>query len=1072
MVFGSDNVPAPLPKTEEVYDKPIVPITGEVVQAGVTPPIPDVPDNLGLLAGLGFGTVALATGPSVVRALKPRRTAAPRLIDTTGRRVPDTLTTLEDTRDLLRTQTDDALYGVKSTLRKSGAAPDVVEKLSRYFDLETLAGGRAHVMNGIKNGDMNSIAGLYNVRVPVTRIASTVDRLPTVVKENAQELIRLYDRLDDAKRFGSRAVGATQAVLKKQIAQIERAYPALRPLKEAYRDSVKEMRRFIADGEFGLVSKRRLNELNRLQPNWAPAEIDLAKGLSFHERAALNLGRPSSSAPGAGLRKHPLKADVPIQDPFKTLLDRTYVSLQTRIENEVIGQYIDAMRRSPLGIDTFKRVTQKDLQKNPKWRDQVVTLYRRGKPEYYVTSSLNADILKFDPFYVKFGPNAFLYGTKRFMEETTTGRLAPWFAPIQAWRDVRIGKVTAPPGFKKPTYRGALWSIPKQLTAHGARAASEAIQAGLDTGSGGMVSKMIGAKGAKALSDRLAATYHRSLVSMVEQIGSPNVAITQQQLKLQSNTLAKIAQDARLPRVVRSAISGWKLMIDSIHNSGKYSFIARNVKAGKKTPREIISTARELTGNPTKGGQSYAEGRPLRLDPMKPGLASTIAPRLVGPLAEAGRLYVPWFNPAIQGIRRFGQSYIDNPYRFTTRMWAYVGLPAATGYFWNAALGPDYIKHQMERRSDYQKTMNLYVGLPGLPPEQGLEIPLFHEGALMSRLMIEALDNAFRQGDQMVVGQEDFWNAATSWLGVVGDPALPPFIGGSMAAFGVQPPFGTFGGLGRFGDDQARMIEEESFDTLNHTPKWLETFARAVGGGLGSVIGPSYNALMEGGPGAAGEEAAFQVYRKLPALPGVLGHKTINSHTEVQDELFKKQDAIRDLTDFYRAFDSEFNERNPDRFNVDPASKAGGKAADRMGIPQVSDTRPGVVPRAPDNPIYTKFMKTLYDRFGKDKDGFLSMWRRYGDATEKIRSLRPINAGNFTDYSGRVMKDKEAQRIARIKGFDLNTRQGALRLLNEYEKIRQDIGKSILVFIKETERIISTEAGVPIRIEEVNPYLN
>ncbi len=102
---------------------------------------------------------------------------------------------------------------------------------------------------------------------------------------------------------------------------------------------------------------------------------------------------------------------------------------------------------------------------------------------------------------------------------------------------------------------------------------------------------------------------------------------------------------------------------------------------------------------------------------------------LEGAITEGVRLGVPYLNPSIQGMRRAAAAAAADPTRFALRNWIAVGLPAVVGYTWNQMLGPEYTKYAAEDRDERAQVMEMYFGIPGLPPERGISIPIAHESA-------------------------------------------------------------------------------------------------------------------------------------------------------------------------------------------------------------------------------------------------------------------------------------------------------------------------------------------------------
>src|SRR5258706_10737850 len=99
----------------------------------------------------------------------------------------------------------------------------------------------------------------------------------------------------------------------------------------------------------------------------------------------------------------------------------------------------------------------------------------------------------------------------------------------------------------------------------------------------------------------------------------------------------------------------------------------------------------------------------------------------------------------------------------------------------------------MNRRTEYERTMNQYIPIAGKPAEQGLTIPRFQEGILASVLMEHALDHLARSNK--FSNSEDFKQAVADLLNVTAGLPTPPILNAWDATQGVK----TSGNLYGFG---------------------------------------------------------------------------------------------------------------------------------------------------------------------------------------------------------------------------------------------------------------------------------
>jgi hypothetical protein len=75
----------------------------------------------------------------------------------------------------------------------------------------------------------------------------------------------------------------------------------------------------------------------------------------------------------------------------------------------------------------------------------------------------------------------------------------------------------------------------------------------------------------------------------------------------------------------------------------------------------------------------------------------------------------------------------NHPLRSAAWLSATQMMPEAIAYAYNRSLGPDYINHMMEGRSENTRNNYTYVGIPGKKPWEGVEIPQYQEGIPVRR---------------------------------------------------------------------------------------------------------------------------------------------------------------------------------------------------------------------------------------------------------------------------------------------------------------------------------------------------
>jgi hypothetical protein len=1038
--------PLPAEKTETIQQRK----TRELMEQ--TPTIPSVthtvdtvggPANVSenelyTMGGLAAATLGAVFAPTLFRSFKLGRVIPLRPVENAA---PGTMA-LSTAGDLARTY-DDVNSGVMRLAARAGLHPQVLDRLDKVFKIQTRTAARHLTESAVKHGRMETPSFTFQSRVPLLELSR--HDAPHV-----RDYLHARDTFDDLQLVkqqpganpGPPVVrGRTTADALAEINAIQRAHPEVDNIAAAFRDVEKNVRKFEASGQYATLEKKEERFLNASRPNYVPFRGERVMG-----------------------------EDIDRGSPFVNLGEDMQYRLRHRMENEAVGTYIDSMNQVQPGL--FKRVTSADLKENPHWRQNTVIMYRRGKPEYYTTDPYIADVLKMDPYYFTGLGAQSIFISKRMLEAGSTGMLAPWFAPTSMLRNWQIGRMLARGDRKAAGLLRSVAAIPAQLYPQ----LANAIGSSLERGSNGWLGQALGQGNVQAISQRLASVYDNSIYATLETMGTHRGSIMEQQTYAAS--LAKLQQaiDTAAPPV-SALLSGYKNLLSAIHNAPSYAYVQRNL--GKLPLQELTAEARSLTGDPRVGGQyrTGSRGKPIRFetdDRFQAALAKMA--KGWGVATEIGREAIPWFNPTMQGIKAVGRGYLENPARFVGRAWLYYEAPAASMYLWARSLdkdpnGQSYTDYMMNRRSEYAKTMYWYLALPGRPAEDGIEIPRFHELAPAARMMEVALDHMLRSS--IFKESEDFQAAAKSFLDVAIMPPIPPSINVAFATQGIVGPQGIYGG-------EAYKKYQEPFDQTGGFSGALETLSRALAGGIADVAGSFYAAATQT-PGSAWaafangmKEAARAVGSKTAVLRDVLGLKRQTGNNLISEELFKKERAIDQLVKYYGKWTTKEGQ-----INVKPMSVGGGelakKATGRLPLP---NEVAGLNQPPPTNPLYTEFMKEVYNKFRDDAPfgktgnelggiGFRSMWRMYGDATENVRRLRNINAGNYVTWQAQL--EQRPQMLKLLNDNNINPKD-IREVRNFFERYRQDVARTLLFTIRKVEADITAKVGRPVKIEDLDPY--
>lgn len=301
--------------------------------------------------------------------------------------------------------------------------------------------------------------------------------------------------------------------------------------------------------------------------------------------------------------------------------------------------------------------------------------------------------------------------------------------------------------------------------------------------SGSVIGNALSAQGADKVARALTNHYKRSWVNAFQQQGllgpaafegvNPNNAIKYVQARMRSaNVPVNVARDT------------YRFVNDILH-AVSASPTASVYALNKNLHPDLRARAvREFTGDPSRSGAF--EGRAQAL----------------GKLTTA----TPWGNIFLQSTDRFVRALKNNPASTITGLTTTVGLPTISVALWNASLGSDpsgmnYADYQYNRRNPDRQASSIYVALPGVAAESGLEIP------------VDPLSRPYKLGVELLAGyhlglfdgslfkpENESLRTAFSemvrnrWLSF--DPFDENSVFGSAMQQSVMPPVPTVAGAG------------------------------------------------------------------------------------------------------------------------------------------------------------------------------------------------------------------------------------------------------------------------------------
>jgi hypothetical protein len=156
------------------------------------------------------------------------------------------------------------------------------------------------------------------------------------------------------------------------------------------------------------------------------------------------------------------------------------------------------------------------------------------------------------------------------------------------------------------------------------------------------------------------------------------------------------------------ASQGWQVTRNFVHdilgaigNAPQAAYYKQNV--GRMADDVLVTRTRNVLGDPTKSGAATSG---------------------FGKVAVGGTVITPWGNVAVQSLVALGESFKRNPHGTAMAITTSVAIPSMLITNWNAQLGPEYVEYQFRTRTPDQASGSHYLGILGLKPEQGLEIPI------------------------------------------------------------------------------------------------------------------------------------------------------------------------------------------------------------------------------------------------------------------------------------------------------------------------------------------------------------
>jgi hypothetical protein len=743
-------------------------------------------------------------------------------------------------------------------------------------------------------------------------------------------------------------------------------------------------------------------------------------------------------------------------DPFEMLGQSVEATLTARMRNDTRLAIIDGLQNSPVGSQTIRLADDADDLRQQASR--VIEVFRNGVRERYLTSNLTAQLMQFDPYIAQY-PALFI--PKRIFETSVVGPITMFaqiggFAPVTAIRDAIGGAVTRPQGLAAPTIRGTLAAIPEQLWAKAQGALSTRMQQGFIDGGLPLPTWLMDAPRQQRFADTIADSYARTLYHQANESGGFDASLMKNTIEIGTTALSEVGRTIRegtsgisIPggaaalRRIGNMTQGMISLFNVIQDAPRYSAIRNTVRDGTTSVEEATGLARQLTGDVTKSGRVYSpDGRRLEADAVDQGVLN-LANRPIGAVTEVLREGTPFFNPMIQGNRRLIQAIVEDPVGFNARAWLNIGLPSLAFYGWNEMLGQEYNDYAMQRRSARDVVMSQYIGIPGLPPERGIEIPLMHELLTFSAPFTRSLYSLTRGESQeemraaMSIVSETILSNSVEVSFPTAGAAVANIAGISAPDSIMRPSEGVY------------QIREDELGVL---PENMEHLARTLFGSIADMSIDVANAM-------AGDMSFDTFYQEIrnnvlsrsAVVDGPLGVRPSNTMFGIPNA--RREAQWESVNNFRAVWDAHLN---PDRHNEDgletPSSADG--YTNLQGAEVASEDLPYTmfgpeqIPE-PINPLYEQIGEIIVENIQRNELGMSGLVRREQIYNKYLREIRDFNAGNGEALvnwqalvSGITPVNEETAKLQEMltdNNIDISDYEDRIRLINLIESSRADI---------------------------------
>lgn len=950
-----------------------------------------------------------------------------RLMTDFDRLAPPGLSTVEKSSDALTMQFVDDQKALSNILNRAGIPnPEQTEKL---ITLNSGAAARTRITGAMVSGKLDANGVQYNSSVPVQRIVDGANALDPQARAAIDRYINLHDMVDDARiklaqGAGNVANHATNIASKlAEASRILQQYPQAAFFKNAYVTATSALLDMM-DGK--AISNAEAMWLRANRPNYVPIDISpVNKADPFFMRLRQAQKAGDGNPEDWFLMKRESEGNYDINmrnDSFVVLQNYTENVLNYIMNNEVRKNIVESLQNNQYGKTFVEEITAatKNVEAN---QHRIIEFIDNGVKKQYLTMAETAGIARFDPYAVKY---PWIYLPKRALEKTLTSALTVFTGPFankSLMRDMYSAAILPPKDMKGFAHPGnVLLAIPKQFWTVTKKQMADQIRAGVDSANSVIPEWLWDGQSRLNWADKVSNQYVNSLYHMLNEGGGFDASMNKAHYQYAKSAIGELKrtvveaefwQNPAFANVVsKLGINGTKQVVSWMTNlyhasmdAARYATAEKMVKQGFAYDDAAIAS-KKIAGDTSRTGRVYNSQGMILPDSVDQGMLNVML-KGTGTGATILREGGTFYNPTVQGMRSFLNRFKDNPAGTMMRVGVFAQLPAMAALSWNEVLGPEYNDYAFNGRSADDVARTVYIGIPGRPPEEGIEWYVQQEYMLFNSPYSYALHGLMRGDDsgQISDGMQVLLRAIASNST---DMSMFPSVKIGMNYFG----FDSYSSLSQsFGSGYDIQEDDKGF-----LPQNLENMARNLGGNFAkNGLELMYILGNEDGPADKFDEFLQMTYENYmtntATAKELSGSKMANAKYSIPGQIaYEKKAAIIKFDEQYKKF------LDPEYLNADGLNTINqkGKYSPIPGLPpevaannidengdvihpDLPHVLPGpVVGNKPTNPFFPVFGDLLVGEAKNNQIGMSGLDDRLSAYDKMTKQLKSYNAGDRT----------------------------------------------------------------------------